>query len=66
VKCDLVCGWVYVYSIYFGLGHFARWANEARPGKPPPDISMLPKRKLVVIESALDSLWKQGGIEWDG
>jgi integrase/recombinase XerD len=24
------------------------------------------KEKLVVIESPLDSLWKQGGIEWDG
>jgi integrase/recombinase XerD len=24
------------------------------------------KEKLVVIDSPLDSLWKQGGIEWDG
>lgn len=24
------------------------------------------KEKLVVIESPLDSLWKQGGIDWDG
>ena len=24
------------------------------------------KEKLVVIESPLDSLWKQGGINWDG
>lgn len=24
------------------------------------------KERLVVIESPLDSLWKQGGIEWDG
>lgn len=24
------------------------------------------KEKLVVIESPLDSLWKQGGIEWEG
>ena len=24
------------------------------------------KEKLVVIESPLDNLWKQGGIEWDG
>jgi hypothetical protein len=24
------------------------------------------KEKMVVIESPLDSLWKQGGIDWDG
>jgi site-specific recombinase XerD len=24
------------------------------------------KEKLVIIESPLDSLWKQGGIDWDG
>jgi site-specific recombinase XerD len=40
------------------LGHFSiktttRYLHVAR-------------EKLVVIESPLDSLWKQGGIEWDG
>ncbi len=40
------------------LGHFSiktttRYLHVAR-------------EKLVVIESPLDSLWKKGGIDWDG